>query len=64
MVFHWLRLEYALEGKSNFIASRERIEAMLEDTGLKEFFEQAISNPVATDAKNLAKWKKHVEKAT
>ena len=38
------------------------MEAVLEDNGLKEFFEQAIPKPTATDAQNLAKWKKCVAK--
>ena len=44
MVFHGLRLEYALEGSSNFIAWRDRMEVVLEDNGLKEFIDQEDSN--------------------
>jgi len=39
------------------------MEAVLEENGLKEFFEQAIPKPVATDEQNLAKWKKCVVNA-
>ena len=37
MSFYGLRLGYALEGKSNYIAWKDRIEVVLEDNGLKEF---------------------------
>ena len=50
MVFNGLRLEYALEGNSNFIFWREMMEAVLEDNGLKEFVEQVIPKPTTTDA--------------
>jgi len=45
MAFHGLRLEYFLEGILNFIAKRDRIEAMLEDNGLKEFIYQEVPKP-------------------
>ena len=38
------------------------MEVVLEDNGLKEFFDQEIPNPRAFDAQNLAKWKKSVAK--
>eukprot|EP00253_Pinus_taeda_P019865 PITA_19865 len=63
MAFHGLRLEYALEGISNFIAWRDKMEAVLEDNGLKEFIDQEVPKPVATNSKNLAEWKKCVVKA-
>ena len=63
MAFHGLRLEYALEGILNFTSKRDRMEVVLEDNGLKEFVEQAIPKPAATDAQNLAEWKKCVAKA-
>jgi len=53
MVFHRLRLEYASEGSSNVIAWRDRMEAMLEDNGLKEFIEQAILKLATTNAHDL-----------
>ena len=40
MAFYGLRLEYALEGSSNYIAWKDRIEAVLEDNGLKDFIDQ------------------------
>ena len=36
MVFYGLRLEYALDGSSNYIAWKDCMEAVLEDNGLKE----------------------------
>ena len=39
------------------------MEGVLEDNGLKEFVEQAIPKPAATDAQNFAKRKKCVAKA-
>ena len=35
MAFNGLILEYALEGSSNYIAWKYRMEAVLEDNGLK-----------------------------
>ena len=63
MVFHGLRLKYALEGSSNFIAWRDKMEVVPEDNGLKEFVEQVISKPTATNPQNLSESKKCVEKA-
>ena len=39
------------------------MEAVLEDNGLKEFFDQDIPKLATSDAKNLAEWKKCVAKA-
>jgi len=47
MSFYGLRLEYALEGNTNFIALRDKMEAMLEDNGLKEFVDRKIPKLVA-----------------
>eukprot|EP00253_Pinus_taeda_P028177 PITA_28177 len=63
MAFNGLRLEYALDGSSNYIAWKDRMEAVLEDNGLKDFIDQEISKPAATNAQELAKWKKCVAKA-
>ena len=38
------------------------MEVVLEDNGLKEFFELAIPKPTTTDAQNLVEWKKCVVK--
>ena len=60
MAFYCLRLEYALNGRSNYIAWKDRMEAMLEDNGLKEFIDQDIPKPPKSDEKYLDKWKKCV----
>jgi len=53
MEFYDLLLKYDLEGSSNFIAWREKMEVVLEDNGLKEFVDQEIPKPTASDAQNL-----------
>jgi len=63
MALYSLRLEYALEGRSNYIAWRDIMKVMLEDNDLKEFIDQEIPNLATLDAWNLAKWKKCVAKA-
>ena len=63
MDFNGLRLEYALEGSSNNISWKDRMEAVLEDNGLKEFIEKDVPKPDATDAANVNAWQKKVAKA-
>ena len=53
MAFYGLRLEYALEGNSNYIAWKNRMEVVLEDNGLKDFIDQEIPNPSSTNAQEL-----------
>jgi hypothetical protein len=62
MAFNGLRLEYALEGSSNYISWKDRMEAVLEDNGLKEFIDKDVPKPDVADAANLDAWKKKVEK--
>ena len=50
MVFNGLQLEYALEGSSNYIAWKDRMEVVLEDNGLKEFINSDVPKPTSTDA--------------
>ena len=45
MAFYCLRLEYALEGSSNYIAWKDRMEDVLEDNGLKELIDQEMAKP-------------------
>ena len=40
MVFNGLRLEYALDGSSNYISWMDRMEVVLEDNSLKYFIDQ------------------------
>ena len=61
MAFSGLRLEYALYGSSNYIAWKDRMEAVLEDNGLKDFIDQEVPKP--NDATKLAEWKKCVARA-
>ena len=63
MSFNGLRLEYALEGNSNYISWKDRIEEVLEDNGLKEFIDTYIPKPATTYAQNLDAWKKNVANA-
>jgi len=62
MSFYGLRLEYALEGSSNYIAWKDRMEAMLEENNMKEFINHDIMKPPTSYAKDLAKWRKCVAK--
>ena len=61
MAFNGLRLEYSLDGSSNYIAWKDCMEAVLEDNGLKDFIDQEVLKP--TGAAELAKWKKCVARA-
>jgi len=60
MSFYRLRLEYSLEGSSNYITWKDMMEAVLEDNVLKEFKEKDIPKP--TGAQDLAESRKCVEK--
>ena len=62
MSFNRLRLEYALEGISNYIAWKNMMEAVLDDNGLKEFIDAEIPKPTSSDATTLDSWKKKTEK--
>ena len=63
MYFNGLRLEYALEGNSNYISWKDRMEAVLDDNGLKEFLDNDIPKPIAADSQLLDAWQKKVAKA-
>jgi hypothetical protein len=60
MAFNGLRLDYALEGSSNYIAWKDSMEVVLEDNGLKEFIDKDVPKP---DAANLDAWQKKAAKA-
>ena len=62
MSFNRLRLEYALDGSSNYIAWKERMEVVLDDNGLKEFIDTDIPKPGSSDAAALDAWQKKVAK--
>ena len=61
MAFNGLRFEYALDGSSNYIAWKDRMEVVLEDNGLKDLIDQEFSKP--TDATQLVEWKKCVARS-
>ena len=63
MAFNGLRLEYALDGSSNYISWKDRMEAVLEDNGLKDFIDQEFPKPATANATKLAEWKKCVARA-
>ena len=60
--FNGLRLEYALKGSSNYIAWKDRMEAVLEDNGLNKFIDAEIPKPASSDAATLDAWKKKTAK--
>ena len=60
MSFNRLRLEYALEGSLNYVAWKDRMEAVLDDNGLKEFIEAEVPKPI--DAAQVEAWQKKMEK--
>ena len=62
MSFNGLRLEYALEGSSNYIASKDKMEAVLDDNGLKEFIDAEIPKPTSSDVTVLDAWQKKTTK--
>eukprot|EP00253_Pinus_taeda_P021524 PITA_21524 len=65
MSFNGLRLEYALEGSSNYIAWKDRMEAVLDDNGLKEFIDTDIPKPTdatPADATQADAWQKKIAK--
>ena len=62
MSFNGLRLEYALEGGLNYISWKDRMEAVLDENGLKEFIDAEIPKPASSDAAALDSWQKKTTK--
>ena len=62
MTFNGLRLEYSLEGNSNFIDCKDCMEEVFDDNGLLEYIKRDVTKPVEFDAQNLAQSKKVVAK--
>eukprot|EP00253_Pinus_taeda_P015796 PITA_15796 len=60
MSFNGLRLEYAIEGSSNYIAWKDRMEVVLDENGLKAFIDAEVPKP--TDAAQVEAWQKKTEK--
>eukprot|EP00253_Pinus_taeda_P004471 PITA_04471 len=63
MAFSGLRFEYALDGSSNYIAWKDRMDAVLEDNGLKDFIDQEVPKLTVANATELVEWKKCVARA-
>ena len=57
MDFNGLRLEYSLEGSSNYVAWKDCMKAVLEDNGIKEFIDNDILKPEVSDSKDMVEWK-------
>ena len=55
-------MEYALDGSSKYIAWKDRMEAVLEDNGLKEFIDSNVPKPGSSDVALLDAWKKKIAK--
>ena len=62
MSFNGLRLEYSLEGSSNYISWKEKMESVLDDNGLKEFIDAEIPKPTSSDDATLEAWQKKTAK--
>ena len=60
MTFNRLRLEYALEGNSNFNTWKDHMSMVVDDNGFLKYVKTNIAKPGSVDAQNLAKWKKDV----
>lgn len=52
-----------MEGTSNCVAWKDRMEALLDENGLLEYITIDVAKPQAYDSQNLAQWKKDVTKA-
>ena len=50
MAFNGLRLEYAMDGSSNYITWKDCMEVVLEDNGLKDFIDQEVPKPTTANA--------------
>ena len=55
-------MEYSLEERLNYIAWKDRMEAILDENGLKEFIYAKIPKPASSDAAALDGWKKKTTK--
>ena len=53
MDFNGLRLEYGIEGNWNYISWKDKMEAVLEDNGLKEFIDNDVPKLASLDGANI-----------
>jgi hypothetical protein len=49
MYFNGLILEYALKGSSNYITWKDKMEVVLEDSGLKDYIDKDVPKSDATN---------------
>ena len=59
-----LTLVYNLEGTTNFVAWKIRMEAILDDNGMLEYIKKNVAKSPTFNAQGLAQWKKDVAKAS
>jgi len=52
MTFNGLRLEYALEGNSNFTDWKDCMEEVFDDNGFLEYIKREVTKPTESDAQN------------
>ena len=50
MAFNGIKLEYAMEGTSNFVSWKDHMEVVLDDNGLVEYIKSYVAKPQASDA--------------
>ena len=53
MTFNGLKLEYALEGTTHFVAWKIYVEVVLDDNGLLEYIKTNVAKPQESDAQGL-----------
>ena len=53
-------MEYALEASLNYVAWKDRMEAVLDDNGMKKFIDAEVPKP--TDAAQVEAWQKKMAK--
>ena len=58
MSFNGLRLDYALDGGSNYISWKDGMEGVLEDNGLKEFIDSDVPKLGSSNVALLDAWKR------
>ena len=63
MDFNGLRLEYALEGTTNFVAWKIHMEEVLYENGILDYIETNVIIPSTSNFQDLSHWKKDVAKA-
>lgn len=57
-----MRLQYELEGTSNFCAWKDMMEVVLDENGVWEYTQIDILKPTASNAQEISQWKKDTTK--